>query len=75
MNINQVVFVYAKDKKIKVIGLEDDEIRREELLTDNWEHTATMDACMWIEHLHNTSRNWNEDIKSLSTITNKLTKP
>ena len=75
--INEIasyVFVYAKDKKIKVLGIEEAKISQHDLILDGWEHTATMDACMWIEYIHNTSRNWNEDIRSLSKKINQLTK-
>lgn len=71
--LQNIVFVYAKDKKIKALGLDESKIQHNALILDNWVHTATMNACMWIEHLHNESKNWNDEIKSLSKKVNRLT--
>ena len=47
------VFIYAKGKKIKALSLEDSKTLRDTLLKDGWKHTQTLDACIWIQHLHN----------------------
>jgi hypothetical protein len=53
MNNEVFVFVYAKDNKIKVLGLEDSTQQHNTLLADGWVHTQTINACLWIEYLHN----------------------
>lgn len=53
MNNATFVFVYAKDKKIKVLGLEDSKNQEPGLLAEGWKHTQTINACAWLENLHN----------------------
>jgi len=47
------IFVYAKDGKIKVLGIDTDKQQHDQLLADGWILTHSMDACRWIENLHN----------------------
>jgi len=47
------VFVYAKDGKIKVLNTEVASEPNDRLLKQGWEHTATIDACRWLENIYN----------------------
>jgi len=48
-----IVFVYAKEGKIKVVGLEEIKVIEKEILADGWKHVQTIDPCKWMEYLHN----------------------
>lgn len=50
---NKFVFIYAKEGKIKALNIQEAKRRQNELVKENWIHTATLDACVYIEHLHN----------------------
>ena len=47
------VFVYAKDGKIKALNIEEAKRLQDELIKDGWVHTQTLDACCYIQYLHN----------------------
>lgn len=47
------VFVYAKDGKIKALNLEEAKRLQDELVKEGWIHTHTLDACAYIQYLHN----------------------
>lgn len=47
------VFVFAKDGKIKAINTEVAKRLQDELVKDGWIHTQTLDACVYIQYLHN----------------------
>ena len=47
------VFIYAKDGKIKAINHQEAKRRHPELVKDGWVHTQTLDACAYIQCLHN----------------------
>ena len=51
-----VVFVYIKDDKIRCLGLDQSEAEGDSLIAEGWKHIATLDACRFIEHLHNERR-------------------
>ena len=72
---NVVVFVYAKDNKIKVLGLEDAKNLNDTLKSVGWKHTETIDACAWMEYLHNMCEDVDvyESVISLSKPTPKPT--
>jgi hypothetical protein len=61
-----IVFIYARDGKIKALPMEPatDHLR---LLHDGWSHTTTLDACTFIEYLCNVSDEIVNDIYSLKT--------
>lgn len=63
------VFVYAKGPKIKVLGLEDSKKYHEELKIDGWKHTHTLDACMYLQFLHNSCDNIEEEVMALKKVT------
>lgn len=48
-----IVFVYYKDGKIKVLNQEEINNQHKKMIAENWIHTATLDACKWIEYLFN----------------------
>ena len=64
------VFVYAKDGEIRVLSLEQAIKHKYNLIGYGWEHTATIDPCLWIEKLHNSlkGRKMISAIKELSKI-------
>ena len=51
--MENTIFIYAKDGKVKVLNIEDAAAQAELLLSDGWKHTATLDSCTWIEYLCN----------------------
>ena len=64
------VFIYAKGKEIKVLNIEESKRLDVKLKSDGWKHTQTLDACVWIQYLHNNCKDvylFNE-VKSLSKV-------
>jgi hypothetical protein len=51
--MNTAIFVYAKDKTIKVLSVTSAKNKHKELIDDGWIHTHTLDACVFLEYLHN----------------------
>lgn len=49
------VFIYAKEGKIKALGIKDAKAQNDELIDSGWVHTQTIDVCVWIENLYNSS--------------------
>ena len=47
------VFVYAKGNEIKVLNIEQEKAIGKKLIKDGWVHTQTLDACIFIQYLHN----------------------
>lgn len=62
------VFIYSYGGKIKALNEETAKKQNYELLKRGWTHTHTLDACLWIEYLHNKCNNIEllEEINSLS---------
>lgn len=60
------IFVYAKEKEIKVLSFNDSKLCHYDLLKDGWIRTVTLDACSYIENLHNESVDLQEEINKLS---------
>lgn len=50
---NIFIFIYAKEKEIKVLNNTDAIKQKDELILDGWKHTCTLDPCIWIGYLHN----------------------
>ena len=48
-----VVFVYIKDDKIRCLDLDQAKATGKSLIVEGWKHISTLDACKFIEHLHN----------------------
>lgn len=53
MQINEILFIYAKDGKVKCLTV--DEVRGKEIQMgmDGWVHTATINPAKWIEAMVN----------------------
>lgn len=47
------VFVYTKEKLIKVLGISDSKNMQSKLIEEGWVHTSTLDACVYLQYLHN----------------------
>jgi len=64
------VFIYAKGKEIKVLNIEESKRLDSELKSDGWKHTQTLDACVWIQYLHNNCEDVDlfDEVKSLSKV-------
>lgn len=62
----QFVFVYAKDGKIKALIFKEAKSRHDELISDGWVHTETIDACRYIQYLHNDCEEVIDEIMKLS---------
>ncbi len=64
------VFIYAKDKVIKALNIEESKRLNDELLKEGWKHTQTLDACVWIQYLHNDCEDVDlfDEVKSLSNV-------
>ena len=60
------IFIYAKGYEIKVLNIEESKRLDAELKSDGWKHTQTLDACIFIQYLHNNCDNIRKEIKSLS---------
>ena len=58
------VFIYYKQNKIKALGIADAQNNNALLIHDGWKHTATLDACIFIEKLFNDS----EDVDIVATV-------
>ena len=48
-----VIFIYAKDGKIKALDIEQTRQYQSELIKEGWIHTQTLDTCAWIQYIHN----------------------
>lgn len=48
-----VVFIYEKNKKIKVLDIEDSKKNHKILINDGWMLTTTLDTCRFLEQLYN----------------------
>jgi hypothetical protein len=53
---NEPAFIYFKEGKIKVLNLEEAKASEKDLLADGWQHKATIDLFLFIEHLYNSGK-------------------
>ena len=61
------IFVYSKDGKIKVLGLDQSKKEHKEFIREGWKHTQTLDVCTYIEYLYGLPKSvLVDEIKSLS---------
>ena len=51
-----IVFVYAKNGKIKCLTGSESRIVENILIEEGWVHTSTLNACTFIDFLHNSSK-------------------
>jgi len=65
------VFIYTKDGKIKALTLDQANSQHNDLIADGYTHTMSIDACLWIEYLHNDCKKKIKEIKWLSEIKGK----
>ena len=65
-----LVFVYAKNGKIKALNIEDAKMFHDLFEKDGWAHTQTLDACRFLEYLHNNCEDDDliEEINSLKNF-------
>lgn len=61
-----VVFIYAKNHVIKVLSLEDAKEQHSDLISNEWKHTNSINACIFLTHLHNECENVFDAVKELS---------
>ncbi len=64
------VFVYAKNGKIKVLNIDSSIKNNNELINDGWVHTKTLDACVYLQYLHNNC----EEVDLIYEITSLIKK-
>ena len=64
------VFIYAKGKEIKVLNIKDFKRLNDSLISEGWKHTKTLDACVWIQYVHNNCEDVDlfDEVKSLSKV-------
>ncbi len=62
------IFIYAKKGKIKALNIEDAKPIHEKLINDGWLHTQTLDACLFLQYIHNDCKDIINEVKGLSTI-------
>ena len=62
-NMEQVVvFVYSRDKKVKVLNIEEAKILNDSLINEGWKHTQTLNACAWIQYLCNDCEDLRDEV-------------
>ena len=47
------LYIYAKNKKIKVLNQRQSIEKHNSLIKIGWKHTETLDPCKYLEYLHN----------------------
>jgi len=62
------VFIYVKDGVVRALNCDEDIQTRKELIDNGWRHSATLDACKWIEHLCNNSLDVKDDVAELKMV-------
>jgi hypothetical protein len=62
-------FIYAKNGKIKALDIEKAKNMQNELFKDGWIHTKTLDACLYIQYLHNECEG-NDLIEEIQSLNN-----
>jgi len=70
-NVNNTVFVFHKDGVVKVFDLETlKSLEGESLASQGWQHTATLNPCVFIEYLANNKEYVDiiNSIKKLSVV-------
>jgi hypothetical protein len=51
MNIQQFLFIYAKEGKVKCLTI--NQALKEKLTSEGWAHTATINPAKWIQAMAN----------------------
>jgi len=65
------VFIYAKGIEIKALNIEESKRLNLKLLNEGWVHTQTLDACVYIQYLHNNC----EDVDLIDEIRSLIKRP
>ena len=60
-----IVYIYEKGNKIKVLDHDTALIKHKDISADGWKHKATINPCTWIEYLYNDSIDTYEAVKCL----------
>lgn len=62
-----IIFVYAKDKEIKVLSHQESSEQHDELIKKGWTHTTSLNPCVWIKYLYDNCEEVHlmDEIKSL----------
>ena len=63
-----IIFIYAKDGKIRVLSHGDALYGHSQLISDGWKHTETINPCVYLEHLHNQCEDIIKQVKQLSKV-------
>jgi len=63
--MENTIFIFAKDRKVKALNLEDAKEQAEPLIRDGWQQTASLNPCEWIEYLCNDSDNIEFEVANL----------
>lgn len=66
--IEPIIFIYAKDGKIRILSHGDALHDHNQLISDGWKHTETINAGKFLEHLHNECEDIVEQVKQLSKV-------
>ena len=72
-NPQNFVFVYAKESEIKVLNIDNAKTLHNKLISEGWVHTQTLDACIFIEYLHNHCDEI-DLIEEVNSLTKSITK-
>lgn len=51
--MNSIIFIYHKAGVLKVLDTEQAKTMNDQLIYDGWEHTQTLNPCVFIEFLFN----------------------
>ena len=65
----EFIFIYAKGHEIQALTLTESNKQHQKLYDNGWTHTNTLDACSWVEFLHNRCDSIANEVKSLSKTT------
>jgi len=63
-----IIFIYAKDGKIRVLSQGDALYGHSQLIEDGWMHTNTINPCAYLENLHNECEDIVKQVKQLSKV-------
>ena len=63
-----IVYVYAKNKKIKVLPHDPALKEHKRMLAEGWKHTMTINPCAWIESLYNYYTDDDDKLESIKEL-------
>ena len=65
MQINSVLFVYARDREIKCLSADEARDNQKRMIADGWKHTSSIHPARWIEALINHPEGLDEESNRL----------